>query len=47
MSKAKVNGKTIYIGANMSAVTNALKDIEESIEHQIKNVKNVLIGNYV
>ena len=29
MSKAKVNGKTIYIGANMSAVTNALKDVEE------------------
>ena len=23
------------------------KDIEESIEHQIKNVKNALIGNYV
>ena len=29
MSKATVNGKTIYIGANMSVVGNALKDVEE------------------
>ena len=45
MSKAKVNGKTIYIGANMSAVGNALKDVEEkskATKNELKTLEKAL-----
>ena len=45
MSKAKVNGKTIYIGANMSAVTIALNDVEEkskTTKNELKTLEEAL-----
>lgn len=45
MSKAKVNGKTIYIGANMSGVANALKDVEEkskATKSELKTLEKAL-----
>lgn len=45
MSKAKVNGKTIYIGANMSGVANALKDVEEkskTTKSELKTLEKAL-----
>lgn len=39
MSTAKVNGKTIYIGANTSAVANALKDVEARAQKSKSELK--------